>query len=227
LPEPLPVQITHARPGVADHALPLPWKPAAELAGCRLRWTSRSNAAAQGRRRGVPTLRPVVSSPPRSEPDVRLPPHPALHEHNERSRARAADDGHGVPSAVGQRCAGVHRRPPPINRAACPLDPFALWTALPPSPVGRDSHDYYGSSATPRRQRRTVRLPQTQGSGGHRRGRFPRSLINRSAGSAPSCTAGTSPRATATRSAASPVRARTGRTRRPSPRTRTERPDSP
>jgi hypothetical protein len=49
-------------------------------------------------------------------------------------------------------------------------DTFALWTTLPPCPVGRDSHDYYGSSATPRRQRRTVRLPQTQGSGGHRRG---------------------------------------------------------
>jgi len=37
--------------------------------------------------------------------------------------------------------------------------------------MGRDSHDYYGSSATPRRQRRTVRLPRTQNSrsGGHRR----------------------------------------------------------
>ena len=35
--------------------------------------------------------------------------------------------------------------------------------------MGRDSHDYYGSSATPRRQQRTVRLPQTQGFGGHRR----------------------------------------------------------
>jgi hypothetical protein len=58
----------------------------------------------------------------------------------------------------------------PSDRAACSLDPFALRTALPPSPVGRDSHDYYGSSATPRRQRRTVRLPRTQGSGGHRRG---------------------------------------------------------
>ena len=49
----------------------------------------------------------------------------------------------------------------PSDRAACSLDPFALWTAFPPSPVGRDSHDYYGSSATPRRQQRTVRLPQT------------------------------------------------------------------
>jgi hypothetical protein len=37
-----------------------------------------------------------------------------------------------------------------------------MWPALPTS-------DYYGSSATPRRQRRTVRLPRTRGSGGHRR----------------------------------------------------------
>jgi hypothetical protein len=49
----------------------------------------------------------------------------------------------------------------PSARAACSLDPFALWTAFPSSPVGRYSHDYYGSSATPRRQRRTVRLPHT------------------------------------------------------------------
>jgi len=33
--------------------------------------------------------------------------------------------------------------------------------------VGRDAHDYYGSSATPRRQQRTVRLPPPpQGSAG-------------------------------------------------------------
>jgi hypothetical protein len=57
----------------------------------------------------------------------------------------------------------------PSNHAAYSLDPFALWTAFPPSPVGRDSHDYYGSSATPRRRQRTVRLPRTRGSGGHRR----------------------------------------------------------
>jgi hypothetical protein len=31
----------------------------------------------------VPASRPVVSSPPPSEPDVRVPPHPALHEHTE------------------------------------------------------------------------------------------------------------------------------------------------
>jgi len=31
----------------------------------------------------------------------------------------------------------------PSSRAAYSLDPFALWTAFPPSLVGRDSHDYY------------------------------------------------------------------------------------
>jgi hypothetical protein len=50
---------------------------------------------------------------------------------------------------------------PPSNHAACSLDPFALWTAFPSSPVRRYSHDYYGSSATSRRQQRTVRLPRT------------------------------------------------------------------
>ena len=49
----------------------------------------------------------------------------------------------------------------PSNHAAYSLDPFALWTAFPPSLVARDCHDYYGSSATPRRQQRTVRLPRT------------------------------------------------------------------
>ncbi len=58
-------------------------------------------------------------------------------------------------------------------------------------------------------------------------GRFPRSLIDRSAGSAPSCTPGTSPRATATRHAASPARAITGRERRSPTATRTEHPNSP
>ena len=70
--------------------------------------------------------------------------------------------------------AAAHRYSPATfsrsNRAACSLDPFALWAAFPPSLVARDCHDYYGSSATPRRQQRTVRLPRTQGFGGHRRG---------------------------------------------------------
>ena len=57
----------------------------------------------------------------------------------------------------------------PSNRAAGSLDPFALQAAFPPSLVARDCHDYYGSSATPRRQQRTVRLPQARRLGGHRR----------------------------------------------------------
>jgi hypothetical protein len=35
--------------------------------------------------------------------------------------------------------------------------------------VARDCHDYYESSATPRRQQRTVRLPRPRRVGGHRR----------------------------------------------------------
>ena len=58
-------------------------------------------------------------------------------------------------------------RIPPTHHAAHSLDPFALWAAFPPSLVARDCHDYYESSATPRRQQRTVRLPQTpEGSAG-------------------------------------------------------------
>ena len=51
------------------------------------------------------------------------------------------------------------------SRAGYSLDPFALQTAFPSSLVARDRHDYYGSSATPRRQQRTVRLPQTPTAG--------------------------------------------------------------
>src|SRR5215218_4574538 len=49
----------------------------------------------------MPPLRPVVSSPPPSEPDVRLPPHPSLDEHNERLLARAA--GLGSPGHMAPR----------------------------------------------------------------------------------------------------------------------------
>jgi hypothetical protein len=66
----------------------------------------------------VPAFRPVVSSPPPSEPDVRVPPHPALHEHTEwfrfmpapvgRARATAARGGRRVGRAghSDQRSAG-------------------------------------------------------------------------------------------------------------------------
>ena len=51
----------------------------------------------------------------------------------------------------------VHLAPFPFQLPAR-LFPFALWTALPSSPVGRDSHDYYGNSVAlglaPRRRSR-------------------------------------------------------------------------
>src|SRR5207247_3441020 len=90
-----------------------------------------------------------------------------LHDHIGRSPARAASVvsevpaprlGNGAPVFTGDLL--------PSNRAACSLDPFALWTAFPSSLVGRYSHDYYESSATPRRQQRTVRLPQAEGLAG-------------------------------------------------------------
>jgi hypothetical protein len=91
--------------------------------------TQSAAPAAQGRWRGaVPALRPVVSSPPPSEPDVRLPPHPALHEHNARLLARAARVGFRVLAAVRGRC----RYSPAIS--SHPLVPRAHWT---PSPCGR------------------------------------------------------------------------------------------
>jgi hypothetical protein len=87
------------------------------------RWARRVGGEAP-----MPALRPVVSSPPPSEPDVRLPPHPALHEHNERSLARAARVGFRVLAAVRRRC----RYSPATS--SHPLVPRAHWT---PSPCGR------------------------------------------------------------------------------------------
>jgi len=46
--------------------------------------------------------------------------------------------------------------------AANLLDPFALWTAFPPSAAGRDSGDYYESYARSRRHQPTTRLPARQ-----------------------------------------------------------------
>jgi hypothetical protein len=80
-----------------------------------------SAATARTRRVGgeapVSAFRPVVSSPPPSEPDVRLPPHPALHEHIEWGScsipARAASAGCEVPAR--ERTASVHRRAPSVQ----------------------------------------------------------------------------------------------------------------
>jgi hypothetical protein len=77
----------------------------------------------------VPALRPVVSSPPPSEPDLRLPPHPALHEHIERLPARAASVVSEVPAPVSGNGAPVFTGdllPSSVLRAH--------WT---PSPCGR------------------------------------------------------------------------------------------
>ncbi len=115
----------------------------------------------------------------------------------------------------------------PSNHAAYSLDPFALWTAFPPSMVGRYSHDYYGSSATPRRQQRTVRLPRSPKARRAPPGRFPRSPLTGRQGRRPAVPRGhrralpqhgTRPR---------PARTRNGRARRSSAATRTEHPNSP
>jgi len=110
----------------------------------------------------------------------------------------------------------THWTPSPCGRPSRP--PWWRVTATtttdpPPRPGGHS-----GRCACPEPTNRVRRAPP---------GRFPRSLIRRSAGSASSYTPGASPRATATRRAASPARTVTGRTRR-SPRvTRTEHPKQP
>jgi hypothetical protein len=77
-----------------------------------------------------------------------------------RSCARSAL-GNGAPVFTGDLL--------PSSPATCSPDPFAMWPAFPTAA-------HYGSSATPRRPQRTVRLPRT-----HKRvrrappGRFPRS----------------------------------------------------
>jgi hypothetical protein len=48
--------------------------------------------------------------------------------------------------------------------------------------------DYYGSSATPRRQQRTVRLPRNPRGSAGTAGKFPTFTTDQSAGSAPSST---------------------------------------
>jgi hypothetical protein len=74
----------------------------------------------------VPAFRPVVSSPPPSEPDVRVPPHPALHEH-------IGCAGSEVPAPAPRRRWGTARRYSPATSLR-PTMPRAHWT---PSPCGR------------------------------------------------------------------------------------------
>jgi hypothetical protein len=206
------------------------------------RWTStrgpaRDRHPRQGRVDGEAPgrpFRPVVSSPPPSEPDVRLPPHPALHEHIGWfvPLVRLALEVEYPPLRLidaGERRARVHRRPPPVQPCRVltgPLRPVDGFPALP------------GGASLPRLLRVLRHVPAATADGAPapnpptrvRRappGRFPRSLIDRSAGSAPSCTPGTSPRATATLHTASPARSANERTRRSSGATRTEHPNSP
>ena len=111
-------------------------------------------------RGAVSAFRPVRFPGPPSEPDVRLSPHPALHQAR-RNGARAA--GSAVPSACERTpwIGGVHRRLLPCRSAvAAWLSPLAMWPAFPAS-------DYYGDSATPWRHQPTTGLPAARG----RRGR--------------------------------------------------------
>jgi hypothetical protein len=119
--------------------------------------TERPESIPRGSTITPPATRPCTQISPGARgttaPTATTNPHTTTH----------LDAGNGAPVFTGDLL--------PSNHAAYSLDPFALRTALPPSPVSRYAHDYYGSSATPRRQRRTVRLPRTHqpGFGGHRR----------------------------------------------------------
>jgi hypothetical protein len=114
----------------------------------------------------MPALRPVVSSPP--------PPNRTCDFHRIRlsmsttrdcSPVRLASDfeyslrsGNDAPIFTGDLL--------PSDRAACSLDPFALWTALPPSPVGRDSHAATGPPPRPGGNGGRCACPETEGSAG-------------------------------------------------------------
>jgi hypothetical protein len=142
-----------------------------------------------------------------------------------RLRARAASAGCEVPAR--ERRAGVHRRPPSVQSCCVltgPLRPVDGFPVLP------------GGALLPRLLRVLRHAPTATADGAPAPspktwrappGRFPRSLIDRSAGSATSCTPGTSPRATATRHAASTARTENGRPRRSRTATGIERPNSP
>ena len=161
----------------------------------------------------MPALRPLVSSPLPSEPDLRISPHPALHEHLSGCPLVQLPLSVKYPlrsQAAARRCSPAtsfhpivllaHWTPSPCRRLSRP--PWWRVTATtttgpPPRPGGNS-----GRCACPEQARRAPP------------GRFPRSLICRSAGSAPSCTPGASPRATATPHVASTDRTANGRPRR-------------
>jgi hypothetical protein len=130
-----------------------------------------SNAVGSGQS-PLSTFQSVGFSGPSSEPDVRLSPHPALHE-SKRVRtwtfmprwSRASDGCAPVEIASGRhRCRVEQRqrsllRPPPV-REASPSERFPVEPAgsLPPSPCGRLS-----------RQRTTPRAPPHPGTVSRRR----------------------------------------------------------
>jgi hypothetical protein len=95
-----------------------------------------------------------------------------------------------------ERRACVHGRPPSIQ-------PCCVLTGPLRHVPGFAGSDYYGSSATSRRQQWTVRLPKPKGSAGTA-GTLPTFTIDRSAGSAPSSTPEPSPRGTRTEYLSSP-----------------------
>ena len=101
---------------------------------------------------------------------------------------------------------------------------IALRAALPPSLVARDCHDYYGSSATSRRQQRTVRLPRTLAGSAGTAGTLPTFTHMPVGRAGASCTPGASPRATATQPVASTARTENGRPRRSQTATGIEHP---
>ena len=176
----------------------------------------------------MPALRPVVSSPLPSEPDLRVPPHPALHEHwsgrplvqlpllvKYPLPVQAAARRYSPATSFRPIVLLAHWTPSPCRR----LSRSPWWrvtttttTGPPPRPDGNS-----GRCACPK-PRRVRRAPP---------GRFPRSLTDRSAGSAPSCTPEASPRATATRPTASTDRSTNGRPRRSRSKSRTEHPNNP
>jgi hypothetical protein len=202
----------NARLCSAPPASQLTWRAPCALGEKSSLWPPRPLRRVSGEA-PMPALRPVVSSPLPSEPDLRISPHPALHEHLSGCPLVQLPLSAKYPlrsQAAARRCSPAtsfhpivllaHWTPSPCRRLSRP--PWWRVTATtttgpPPRPGGNS-----GRCACPEQARRAPP------------GRFPRSLICRSAGSAPSCTPGASPRATATPHVASTDRTANGRPRR-------------
>jgi hypothetical protein len=99
-------------------------------------------------------FRPVVSPPPPSNRTYDFPASGSPRAHGVvRMSTRAACAGSELPAVrhldARERRARIHRRPPPNQPCHELTGPFARWTALPSSPVARDSHYYYGRPPRP------------------------------------------------------------------------------